>query len=330
MLKELYRMAVFVQVVEHGSFSKAATALGLGKSVVSAHVASLEAKLGTQLISRSTRALSLTEEGTSFYERCRQMVAAGEEAVAAVESRREGATGSIRLTSSYNFGVSFLIAELAAFAKMHPEVSFDLVLEDSVSNVIEERFDLALRVGRLPDTGLYATELGTCRMLLCASREFVRAHPNITEPDDLLQLPWVSITQLPHPEKLMMVHVRTSQRVALPMRATCKTHSGIAAREFIRCGAGVGLLPDYAVAEDLRRGDLVQLLPAWTEAYERPITALFSSRDRLPTRVRLLIDHLRRSFISRLESEDKNTKNPATRRHAESIPTSAASRLSGG
>src|SRR5437899_6205739 len=103
MLKELYRMAVFAQVVEQGSFSKAAVALGLGKSVVSAHVASLEARLGTQLISRSTRALSLTQEGGAFYENCRQMVAAGESAFATVESQRVGASGSIRLTCSYNF-----------------------------------------------------------------------------------------------------------------------------------------------------------------------------------------------------------------------------------
>ena len=300
MLKELYRMAVFAQVVERGSFSKAAVALGLGKSVVSAHVAALERRLGTQLINRSTRALSLTQEGNAFYESCRQMVAAGESAFATVESKRIGASGSIRLTASYNFGVSFLIAQLAQFRKTPPDVSFDLVLEDSVSNVIEERFDLALRVGRLPDTGLFATEIGTCRMLLCASRELVRAQPKISAPDDLLKLPWVSIMQLPHPEKLDLVNARTSQRLSLRLHARVKTHSGIAAREFVRCGAGVALLPDYAVTEDLRRGDLVQLLPNWKEAHPRPISALFPSRDRLPTRVRMLVDFLAQSYAERI------------------------------
>jgi DNA-binding transcriptional LysR family regulator len=299
MLKELYRMAVFTQVIERGSFSKAAVALGLGKSVVSAHVAALERRLGTQLINRSTRALSLTHEGNVFYESCRQMVAAGEAAFATVESQRIGASGSIRLTASYNFGVSFLIAQLVLFREAHPDVSFDLVLEDSVSNVIEERFDLALRVGRLPDTGLFSTEIGTCHLLLCASREFTRSHPKISAPDDLLKVPWVSITQLPHPEKLELVNARTAQQLTLRLQATVKTHSGIAAREFVRWGAGVALLPDYAVIEDLRRGDLVQLLPAWKAAHPRPISALFPSRDRLPTRVRLLVDFLRRSFAER-------------------------------
>ena len=83
------------------------------------------------------------------------------------------------------------------------------------------------------------------------------------------------------------------------VHSTIKTHSGIAAREFVRCGAGVALLPDYAVIDDLRRGDLVQLLPAWKEAHPRPISALFPSRDRLPTRVRLLVEHLRHTFAER-------------------------------
>lgn len=298
MIKDLHRMAVFVEVVEHGSFSKAASALGLGKSIVSAHVAALERRIGTQLLTRSTRALSLTQEGSAFYENCRRMVSAGEDAFATVESHRASVSGTIRLTSSYNVGVSFLIAHLARFRQIHPDVSFDLVLEDSISHVIEERFDLAVRVGRLADTGLFATELGTCRMLLCASPEFLRTRPKISKPDDLVKVPWITIMQLPHPEKLQLVHGRTAQRLTLGLHGTIKTHSGIAAREFVRCGAGVGLLPDYAVAKDIQQGDLVRILPAWNEAHERPISAVFPSRDRLPTRVRLLIDFLRLSLNS--------------------------------
>lgn len=299
-------MAVFVQVVDHGSFSKAATALGLGKSVVSAHVAALESRLGTQLLTRSTRALSLTQEGSAFYESCRSMVSAAETAFAMVESSRASASGTIRLTSSYNFGVSSLIAKLAKFKQIHPDVSFDMVLEDSVSNLIEERFDLAVRVGRLPDTGLFATRLGTCRMLVCASPEFLRTNARIARPDDLAKLPWVTITALPHPETLSLVHGKTGQRLTVRLHPAVKTHAGIAAREFIRCGAGVGLLPDYAVAADLRSGELVHVLPAWNEAFDRPISAVFPSRDRLPTRVRLLIAFLQQSFDRETAVEGTN------------------------
>ena len=298
MIKELHRMAVFVEVVEHGSFSKAAAALGLGKSIVSAHVAALEKRIGTQLLTRSTRALALTQEGNVFYENCRRMVSAGEDAFATVESHRASVSGTIRLTSSYNVGVSFLIKQLARFRQTYPDVTFDLVLEDSVSHVIEERFDLAVRVGQLPDTGLFATELGTCRMLVCASPAFLETRPKIRKPDDLVGLPWVTISQLPHPEKLHLVHGRTGQRLTLSLHGTIKTLSGIAAKEFVKCGVGIGLLPDYAVDKDVAQGGLVRILPAWNEAHDRPISAVFSSRDRLPTRVRLLIDFLRESLTT--------------------------------
>lgn len=296
MIKQLHRMAVFAQVVESGSFSKAAVSLGLGKSVVSSHITALEKKLGAQLITRSTRALELTQEGQAFYEGCRQMVAAGEQAFAVVDSQRAVVSGSIRLTSSYNFGVSFLIPRLTAFRKLYPAVSFDLVLEDSVSHVIEERFDLALRVGRLPDTGLFATKLGNCKMLLCASPALLAEYPAIRQPVDVLQLPWVSITQLAHPEKLLLVHKNSKQRISLDVQQSVKTHSGIAAREFIRAGAGVGILPDFAVFADLASGQLTQILPDWQEADERPISAIFPNRDRRPIRVTLLIEFLLRSF----------------------------------
>ncbi len=296
MIKELHRMAIFVEVVEHGSFSKAAATLGLGKSIVSAHVAALEKRIGAQLLTRSTRALALTQEGSVFYDNCRRMVSAGEDAFATVESQRASVSGTIRLTSSYNVGVSFLIAQLAQFREAHSDVTFDLVLEDSVSHVIEERFDLAIRVGRLADTGLFATELGTCRMLVCASPKFLKKHPRIKAPADLVNLPWITIMQLPHPEKLHLVHGVTGQQLALSLHGTVKTHSGIAAREFVRCGVGVGLLPDYAVDKDIARGDLVRVLPMWNEAHDRPISAVFPSRDRLSTRVRLLIEFLRESL----------------------------------
>ena len=296
MIKQLHRMAVFAQVVECGSFSKAAIALGLGKSVVSSHITTLEKKLGAQLITRSTRALELTQEGQAFYEGCRQMVAAGEQAFAVVDAQRAVVSGTIRLTSSYNFGVSFLIPQLTAFRKLYPAVSFDLVLEDSVSHVIEERFDLALRVGHLPDTGLFATKLGICKMLLCASPALLAEYTPIRQPVDVLQLPWVTITQLAHSEKLLLLHKSSKQRISLDVQQSVKAHSGIAAREFIRAGAGIGILPDFAVFADLASGHLIQILPDWQEANERPVSAIFPNRDRRPVRVTLLIEFLLRSF----------------------------------
>jgi DNA-binding transcriptional LysR family regulator len=163
-----------------------------------------------------------------------------------------------------------LVPQLAIYRQLHPDVVLDLVLEDSVSSMIGERFDLALRVGRLADTGLFATELGRCRLLLCVSPTFLNSHSKVSNPSEIVDLPWISITQLPHPEHLTLVHTRTGEQISVRVRASIKTHSGIGAREFIRCGAGVGLLPDYAVVDDIKRGNVIELLPDWQEAYERP------------------------------------------------------------
>ena len=166
-----------------------------------------------------------------------------------------------------------------------------------MSHVIEERFDLAVRVGRLADTGLFATELGTCRMLVCASPEFLRTHVQDQQARRSGQ------AAVDHD------HAAASPGEAAPGawqdRATAdagacigtiKTHSGIAAREFVRCGAGVGLLPDYAVTRTICAAAIWSAYSRLgTRPIDRPISAVFPSRDRLPTRVRLLIDFLRQS-----------------------------------
>lgn len=292
-------MAIFVHVVECGSFTKAADVLRLGKSVVSAHVAALESKLGVQLIARSTRSLTLTTDGRAFLDECRQMLASAEAAMTAIDSRALSVSGLIRLTASYNLGIHYLIPQLAAFRAEHPGITIDLVLDDSVSNIIDNGFDMAIRVGRLVDSSLYATELATCRLLVCATPSLVQALGPINEPEQLVNVPWISIAQLPHPDRLNLVHRETSEMRSVSLGIVARTTSGIAAREFVCSGAGFSALPDYAVASALKSGSLVEVLPKWRELENRPITALFPSRAGMPSRVRELVAFLRDRFSVR-------------------------------
>ena len=291
-------MAVFAKVIEQGSFSRAAAALGLGKSVVSQHVVQLERSLGTQLINRSTRSLALTEEGQEFYARCRQMVDLAEGALAQVDAHKARPTGTIRLTASYNLGVSFLIARLSSFKALHPDISIDLILDDAQVNLIEEGFDLALRVGRLADTRLHAIRLASCRMMLCASPGYIARSERLRNPSDLINHPWVSITQLPHPERVTLKY-KDGHQQTLRVHPAIKTNTGIAARSFLLEGVGVGLLPDYAVVDELANGALVELLPDWREASDRPISAIYPGGLHVPMKVRLLIDFLKTEFRGR-------------------------------
>lgn len=298
MIRDLHRMAVFVTVIQHGSFSRAAAALGLGKSVVSQHVALLEKGLGVQLINRSTRSLALTEAGREFYNRCRQMMDVAEGAIAEIDAQKLSPAGTIRMTASYNVGVSFLIARLSEFRGKYPDIDIDLWLDDAIVNLIEEGFDLALRVGPLADTRLHAVTLAQCRMVLCASPAYLAQHKAPEHPADLVHHPWVSITQLPHPERVILVN-RSGKRQTLRLRSAVKTNTGIAARSFILESVGIGLLPDYAVTSELAAGGLVELLPDWREATDRPISAIFPTREHMPLKVRLLVDVLKRDFVER-------------------------------
>ncbi len=298
MLKDLYRMGVFAKVVEAGSFSGAATGLGLGKSAVSEQVRALEQSIGVQLLARSTRALALTADGRRYYARCRQMLEAAEGASLDLDAQRQEPSGTIRLTAPYNLGLTFLIAQLSRFRGRHPRIDLDLVLDDSISNLIEEGFDLALRVGPLTDTGLHAVRLVRCRMVVCAAPEWVSAHFLPKAPEDLMKVPWVSISQLPHPERLVLAN-RNGVRRTVRVKAAVRTNGGMAARSFIVSGAGVGILPDYAVKDELESGALIRLLSDWHEEKERPISAIFPSRAQMPARVRVLLEFLKEAFQQR-------------------------------
>jgi DNA-binding transcriptional LysR family regulator len=298
MLKDLYRMGVFAKVVEAGSFSGAAAGLGLGKSAVSEQVRALEQSIGVQLLARSTRALALTADGRRYYARCRQMLEAAEGASLDLDAQRQQPAGTIRLTAPYNLGLTFLIAQLSKFRELHPRIDLDLVLEDSISNLIEQGLDLALRVGPLTDTGLHAVRLVRCRMVVCAAPQWVGAHFLPRVPEDLMKVPWVSISQLPHPERLVLVN-RNGVRRTVRVKAAVRTNGGMAARSFIVSGAGTGILPDYAVKDELESGALIRLLPDWHEEKERPISAIFPSRAQMPARVRVLLEFLKEAFQQR-------------------------------
>ncbi len=292
-IKHLYRMAIFAKVVENESFSKAATALGLGKSVVSQHIIALEQALATALINRSPRSFSLTQEGQRFYDACLGMLAQAETAVSTLSDLRTEAAGTIRISAPHDLGISFLVGELAKFSQTHPKVDFDLTLDDTISNMTEEGFDICLRVGWLKETRLYAARLATFRMIPCASAATMAKRPQPRDPADLVDLNWVTITVLAHPERIDLQN-ELGQRRSLRIRPVVRTNTGIAAREFVLQGDFAGLLPDYAVREELAQGRLLHLVPAWA-APEGAISAVFQYRDRMSPRVRLLLDHLRKA-----------------------------------
>src|SRR5947209_685614 len=184
-MDRLAAIQVFAQVVESGSFAKAADRLGLSTSAASRHVAELEGHLQTRLLNRTTRRVSLTESGRAFYERAVQFLADLGEAEQEASSAAVVPRGTIRLTTSVNFGVRHVAPAIAEFMARHPEVRFDVSLSDRVVDLVEEGLDLAIRIGPPGPDNLVARKLGETRLVPCASPQYLAKHGAPKTPEEL-------------------------------------------------------------------------------------------------------------------------------------------------
>lgn len=296
MIKELQRMAIFAKVVEQGSFSAAAKSLGLGKSVVSQHIQALERNLGVQLLNRSTRSLSLTEAGRGFYQPCLRIVQEAESAQQDVVAQERTPRGKIRMTASYNLSLHLLIPLLNKYRQRNPEVTIDLVLEDSIVNVIEDGYDVAFRTGWLADSSLPAVALTTFDMPLVASPLYLERRSMPFAPEDLVAHDWVAITVLPQFEKITLEH-DDGRRRTIKITPTVAVNSGIAAKEFLLAGVGIGLVPDYAVKAELQSGRLVRVLPDW-RSRSGTVSIVYPHKHLMSSKTRSLIDFMKAEFRS--------------------------------
>jgi DNA-binding transcriptional LysR family regulator len=172
-MDRLNAIEAFVRVVELGGFTAAAASLRKSRAMVSKHVLDLEERLGARLLHRTTRRIGLTEIGRIYYERCVQLLDDLAEADAAVTAQQSSPRGTLRLNAPMSFGTMHLAAAVADFSALHPEVSVDMVLNDRIVDLVEEGYDIAVRIGRLADSTLIARRLAPCRMAVCAAPDYL-------------------------------------------------------------------------------------------------------------------------------------------------------------
>src|SRR4051812_14065925 len=184
-MSKIQQMSSFVAVVEAGSFIGAAQATGASKAAISRHVGELEQRLGIRLLHRTTRRLSLTEEGRIFFERAKELLEAIDDAEAQLTQRAGEARGIIRINAPVTFGALHLAPLWGPFADAHPKVSLEITLSDRVVDVVDEGYDLAIRITRIPDSTLVTRKLATTRMVLCASPAYLKRHGTPLHPRDL-------------------------------------------------------------------------------------------------------------------------------------------------
>ena len=286
-------MRVFSQVVESGNFSKASARLGLSTSAVSRHVADLEAHLNARLLQRTTRRLSLTDSGHGFHDRCVQILSELDDAERDASRESAAPRGTIRLTTSINFGMRHMTPAIAEFLVRYPQVKFDVSLADRVVDLVEEGFDLAIRIGTAGPETLVARKLGETRLVPCASPAYLARHGAPATPEDLKRHNCLTYEYALRDEWLFLDDAGVEHAV----RVTGSLHSnnGDLLAEAAVLGVGVVCEPTFIVGPEIRAGRLVPILQEFA-APRSPIYAVYTSRKHLSARVRLFVDFLLERF----------------------------------
>ncbi|GJL93759.1 MAG: LysR family transcriptional regulator [Hyphococcus sp.] len=293
-MDRLQAIEIFIRVAELQSFAAAANDLNLSRTLVSDRVKDLEESLGIQLLHRTTRKVSLTESGALFLERVRPGVDIISEAAAEAANLSAELRGALRVNAPLSFGMRHVAPVVGEFLKQHEQVSIDLTLNDRRVDLIEEGIDVAIRVSaNLKDSTLIARKLAACRIILCASPDYLDNHRKIRKPGDLSDHPCLTFTYYSEGLDWKFKHKNGVETVRVASRLQC--NNGDALVEAAAAGAGITLQPAFIVGPALEEGRLVELLPQW-RAGDLGVYALYPPGPFQPAKTRAFIDYLVEHF----------------------------------
>lgn len=283
------RMAIFTRVVEAGGFTAAAKQIGLAKSAVSQHIMELERHIGVKLLNRTTRQLSLTEAGNLYYQACSQLIAKAIDATNSISGVSQQVSGMLRVSCPSALANDVFVPLLFAFADAYPELKIELLVDDQVINMVEEGIDVAIRIGWLADSSLIARKLTDSPRLICASPDYIEKHGTPKIPEDLVKHQWVIFTLLPTPHRQTLK--KKGQQRTINVNGRFKTNSALSLRSLILNGAGIGVLSEFLVAEEIRKGRLIRLLPDY-DAGAAGVYALYPDKHYQQAKVQVFINYL--------------------------------------
>ena len=294
MIDHASEMAAFVRVVDAKGFSAAAPALGLTPSAVSKLVTRLEARLGVRLLQRTTRALSLTADGEAFYAAARRIV----DEIAALETeisdQRETPHGLLRVTTSLAFSTHQLAPRIGEFLARHPAIQLELMPTDRVVDMIEESVDVAIRIGRLPDSSFMARKIGEDVRLVCAAPEYLSTHPGPRRPEDLSRHNCIVSRDRPY---LNRWPFRIDGEVReIEVGGRLAVTEGEAQMRLALHGLGIVRLTRLTVADAIKRGELVALLQDYSAEEPVPIHAVYPHRKHLASKVTAFVEFILEKF----------------------------------
>jgi DNA-binding transcriptional LysR family regulator len=295
-LEDLVSMALFASVVQHRSFSAAARELGVVKSAVSKRIAVLEERLGVRLLTRTTRKLSLTEDGVRYYEHCAALLAAADAAEEAIAGASTDPRGTLRLNAPISFSVNYLADALAAFLVRYPEISIELSTSNELIDIVEGGYDVVIRITQLRDSSLIARKLSSDRLVVVGSPAYFAKHGRPTSPPELIGHNCFHYTLVPTAGEWRFRDASREPYV-VPVRGNLACDESETLRRAAIAGLGLLVGPLFSVARDVAAGRL-ELVLEGTRRAEIGIYAMFASRRQLPTRTKLLLDHLSAWFAA--------------------------------
>ncbi len=282
-------MRTFAAVVTSRSFTAAARHLGTSTKLTSKYVQQLEERLGVQLLNRTTRSLALTEIGRAYFERCVDLLEDFDELEAAMQDRQSTPRGQLRISAPTTFGETHLTRAIAVFLSDQPDISIDLRLSNRFVNIVDEGFDLAIRISDLDDSSLTVRKLAPASITLCASPDYLAQHQTPKTPDDLKDHNCIidsNYKKGPHWPLLYNGKIKTFN-----IHGRFHVNGATAAREMAVAGQGIALCPSYLIDKYLASGELVALLQDYN-AFELGLYALFPPNRHLAKKVRVFVDHL--------------------------------------
>jgi DNA-binding transcriptional LysR family regulator len=292
---KLNAMAIFVRVVERGSFSAVAREMQTSQPTISKVLKALETRLGGKLITRSTRQLCLTDEGLRYYNECRRILSAVDAAEHSFQSGRERIAGHLRIGSSVSFGRLQIAPRLAQFLERHPDIEIDLQLSDQNQDLVSEGLDVTFRIGELNDSGLIARRIGTTHRVTVAAPAYLKKYGQPHSPAELNGHNCLQFNLLN--SQNLWVFEKNNQRHDVRIKGNAQSNNSEAIREMVLAGMGIALSPVWLFSEDLQAGRVTAILQDYT-AQSLPMHAVSPANRRQSARVIAFVDYMSQALAS--------------------------------
>ncbi len=300
-MDQLDAMRVFTRLVQTGSFSEVARETGISQSSVSKRLASLEAKLGTRLLARTSRKLRLTEVGSDYYERCLQILIEVDESEASVSSMTGNPKGVLRITAPVSFGQRHVIPQLPEFLLAYPNIKLDIMLTNRQVDLVAEGIDVAIRIGSLADSTLVARHLGDSPRMLVASKSYLDKHGRPNHPDELKSHNCLVYSL--HSTGNIWHFRREKKEVTVQVEGSVQANDGDAVREMAIAGVGIMVLPKWMSEPYIQNGQLETILTQYSPN-GFPIQAVYQHNRYTPSKIRIFVDFLQKAFATEALLQD--------------------------